>query len=229
MPHPSHCILCNLDFENIILLKQQIVFFWKILRLNWTRGVWYLCGVFLDLKKAFDSVNHEVLIVKLSKFSFSPAVIKWIKSYLTDRRQCVRVDQVTSQVVDNHVGVPQGSTLGPLLFSLFINDLPEACPPTVTCQMYADDAVIYLHAKNKKQAGEELSASMVNIFDWLINSCLQLNVDKTVCMFFSKSVNRDRDPEVTVAGKRLSVVHEFKYLGIVLDSKLTFKTQVKKL
>lgn len=144
-------------------------------------------AVFLDLKKAFDSVNHGVLIVKLSMFNFSPAVIKWIKSYLTDRKQCVRMDQVTSQVVDNHVGVPQGSTLGPLFFSLFINDLREACPPTVTCQMYADDAVIYLHAKNMKQAGEELSASMVNISDWLINSCLHLNVDKTVCMFFSKS------------------------------------------
>ena len=87
-----------------------------------------------------------------------------------------------------------------------------------------DEAVIYSHAKNKKQAAEELSAPMVNISDWLTNSCFHLNVGKTPCMFFSKS--RDPKPEVTVAGKSLSVVDKFKYLGIVLDSQLAFKTQV---
>lgn len=138
------------------------------------------------------------------------------------------MDNNISQITDINLGVPQGSILGPLLFSLYINDLPEVCPPTVTCQMYADDTVIYLHATNKRQAAEELSAAMINISNWLVNLCLHLNTDKTVCMFFSKSTNRDPDPDVIVAGKRLPVVQELKYLGIILDSRLTFKTQVKK-
>ncbi len=83
---------------------------------------------------------------------------------------------------------------------LYMNDLPEDCPPTVTCQMYADDAVIYVH--------EEL-ASVVNIFNWLANSCLHLSVNQTVCMFFSKSANTD--PDSITEGKRCSVVQEFKY------------------
>ena len=94
--------------------------------------------------------------------------------------------------------------------------------------MYADDTVIYVHAINKRKAAQELSATMINISNWLANSCLHLNTDKTVCMFFSKSANRDPDPDVIVAGKRLPVVQEFKYLGIIIDSRLSFKTQVKK-
>lgn len=85
--------------------------------------------------------------------------------------------------------------------------------------------IIYVHAKNKKQYAKELSASMVSISNWLTNSCLHLNTSKTVCM---KSANKDPDPEVTVAGRTLSIVHEFKYLGIILDIQLTFKSQVKK-
>ena len=85
--------------------------------------------------------------------------------------------------------------------------------------------------KTTCQALEKLSAAMVNISNWLANSCLHLNVDKTVrillCYYMSKSANSNPDPDVTVEGRRLSVVQEFKYLGIIIDSKLTFKTQVK--
>lgn len=95
------------------------------------------------------TVNHEILIKKLLKYTFSTRVIKWIKSYLTDRQQCVRVDNKISQSLTNSVGVPQGSILGPLLFSLYINYLPDVCAPAVNCQMYADDTIIYLDAKTK--------------------------------------------------------------------------------
>lgn len=185
-------------------------------------------AIYLDLKKAFDTVNHDILIAKLTKFNFSPSVITQIKSYLAERKQCVRIGDKISQIVKNCVGVPQGSTLGPLLFSLYINDLPDVCSPLVTCQMYADDTVIYLHSKNKKGAADELSAAMANVSNWLTSSCLHLNISKSVCMFFSKSANKDPEPAVLVAGRKLLVVNEYKYLGIVIDSQLTFKTQVKK-
>lgn len=121
----------------------------------------------------------------MSNYNFSTKVIKLIIWYLTDGQQCVQIGSAISQLLTNSVGVLQGSILGPLLFSLYYNDLPDVCAPTVNCQMIcADDTVIYLYAKSKKQTAEELSAEMVNITNWLKKSCLHLTVSKTVCMFF---------------------------------------------
>lgn len=103
-------------------------------------------GQFLDLKKAFDTVNHQILIRKLANLNFSPDALNWMKSYLSGRIQCVRVGNETSPFLCNEMGVPQGSILGPILFSLYINDLPSVCTGCVI-QMYADDTVLYAHAK----------------------------------------------------------------------------------
>lgn len=186
-------------------------------------------AVFLDLRKAFDTVNHQILITKLSHFNFSCKTLNWFESYISSRIQCVRVQNTKSMFRDNNLGVPQGSVLGPLLFSLFINDLPNCCPPSVTCQMYADDAVLYVHAKNKKQAAQELTVAMDNVYNWLESSQLQLNISKTVCMYFSKKTNTDSDPNILIQGKKMEVVQEFKYLGITIDSQLGFKQHVKRI
>lgn len=185
-------------------------------------------AVFIDLRKAFDTVNHQILMTKLSYFDLSLCTMKWIESYMVQRKQCVRVHNSKSATSKNPLGVPQSSILGPLLFSLYINDLPSSCTSNVTCQMYADDAVVYVHAKNKHQAAQDLSAAMINVSNWLQFSDLHLNVSKNVCMFFSKKASTDGDPDVFVHGTKLKIVHEFKYLGIVIDSQLCFKQQVKR-
>ena len=126
------------------------------------------------------------------------------------------------------MGVPQGSILGPLLFSLYVNDLPSIC---IGCeaQMYADDTIIYVHAKTKKEATLKLNSTMENVTTWLENSHLCLNVSKTVCMFFSKTHSAsDCEHKVYVSGENIQVVSHVKYLGIILDSNLSFKKQVKK-
>lgn len=94
--------------------------------------------------------------------------------------------------------------------------------------MYADDTVIFVHANSAAQAADLLSNSMQKITEWLNHNCLQLNVSKTVCMFFSKSKSRCVEPDVVVAGKRLQVVSDFKYLGVYIDNNLTFKLHIKK-
>ena len=134
-------------------------------------------AVFLDLKKAFDTVNHNVLLKKLNRFKMSSSAMKWFKSYLGERQQCVRVNGVKSHMNTNNMGVPQGSVLGPLLFTMYINDLPSCCPD-VNCQMYADDTVIHVSTKTSRLAGEHLTQALFHISEWLELSHLTLNVQK---------------------------------------------------
>lgn len=114
-------------------------------------------AVFLDFKKAFDTVNHNVLLSKLSKFNLSVNTMIWMESYLNNRKQCTRVGDKCSSFANCISGVPQGSILGPLLFCIYINDLPQTCPD-VNIQMYADDTVIFTHARSKEHAAAKLTA-----------------------------------------------------------------------
>ncbi len=141
-------------------------------------------AVFLDLQKSYDTLNHNILLSKLSFFNFSEDTIKWIESYLTSRKQCTRIKTHISSLRDCSTGVPQGSTLGPLLFSLYLNDFPDVCPD-VHIQMYADDTVIYVHDKTKEQVAHKLSIAMTKILDWFTQCCLTLNVQKSACMYFN--------------------------------------------
>lgn len=184
-------------------------------------------AVFLDLKRAFDTVDHQVLLSRLTHFNFSAHAIEWFKSYLSNRRQFVTVDGVKSPCLDCPVGVPQGSVLGPLLFSLFINTLPNSCQ-NIHTQMYADDAVIFTPAKNIQEASRILTSAASDVQDWLTKSCLLLNTKKTVCMMFSKRKQTITHSNVFFNGVELELVTDFKYLGVILDPTLTFKNQVKK-
>jgi len=173
-------------------------------------------AVFLDLRK--DTVNHKVLIARLSNFNLSSSAIKWIESYLTGRSQCVSVNNHRSSVLNLHTGVPQGSILGPLLFSVYINDLPSVCPDVNTL-MDTDDTVIYVHAMTKHLAAAKLTTAMDQITNWLNRSCLQLNIDTTMGMVLTKRQCN------TVSN--IMIVPQVKYLGIIIDSNLSFKTHIR--
>ena len=188
----------------------------------------FVGAVFLDLKRAFDTINHSVLLAKLTQFNFSNSALCWMKSYLSDRKQAVQIEHFQSTFLTCFAGVPQGSVLGPILFSLYVNDLPNVCK-TVKMQLYADDTVLYVHAKTKSEAAAILSGAMVPVSHWLHDACLHLNTKKTVCMFFSRQPAEGEQPSVLVNGERLDVVEQFKYLGVVFDSNLNFKQHVKKI
>uniref|UniRef100_A0A3P9H9W6 Reverse transcriptase domain-containing protein n=1 Tax=Oryzias latipes TaxID=8090 RepID=A0A3P9H9W6_ORYLA len=184
-------------------------------------------AVFLDLKKAFDTINHKKLLTKLTKFNFSSSTIKWIESYLSKRSQSVRINHYHSSPLPISTGVPQGSILGPLLFSLYINDLPSVCSNAFT-QMYADDTVIYSHGNNTSEVAEKLTETMGHVAKWLEQSSLCLNVNKTVAMFFSKTNRKNILADVFVAGKKIDIVEKFEYLGILIDTTFNFKSQIQK-
>ena len=185
-------------------------------------------AVFLDLRKAFDTVNHRVLLSKLSQYNLSDDTLQWLQSYLSNRMQCVRTNNALSSLKSCTTGVPQGSILGPLLFSIYINDLPTVCKD-INIIMYADDAVIYVHGMEMEQVASKLSSAMNDIQNWLKSSCLTLNVKKTVGMFFTKSYKPKKMPDIFVNGEKISIATDLKYLGVHLDQTLSFKKHIKKL
>lgn len=184
-------------------------------------------AVFLDLKRAFDTVDHQILLTKLSEFNFSAQGLNWFGSYIADRKQCVVVDGVKSPYLDFPVGVPQGSILGPLLFSFYINDFFDVCKG-VNAQLYADDAVIFAPAKNTTEAAQTLTTAMVHVQDWLTKTCLSLNVKKSVGMIFAKQPPKIVHSGVFLGGEELALVNEFRYLGVTLDSTLSFRKHIKR-
>uniref|UniRef100_A0A3B3BZN4 Reverse transcriptase domain-containing protein n=1 Tax=Oryzias melastigma TaxID=30732 RepID=A0A3B3BZN4_ORYME len=188
----------------------------------------FLGAVFLDLGKAFDTVNHSVLLTKLSKFNFSNNTVSWIESYLHDRRQTVSINNCGSGSLKLTSGVPQVSILGPLLFSLYINDLPSVCPEA-ECIMYADDTVFFVHGRSKTAVTAKFAKAMSCVGSWLQESCLELNISKTVGMYFSKTNRASPDPDIEINGEKIEIVSHFKYLGLTIDSQLSFKTHIEKL
>ena len=186
-------------------------------------------AVFLDLKRAFDTVNHSILISKLANYNFSQNTLAWFTSYLSNRNQCVMINNTKSSFSQIKTGVPQGSVLGPILFSLYINDLPKSCQGA-DFQMYADDAVIYAHGTTATAVSKKLTEYLEAVANWLDNSCLTLNVDKTVSMCFSSG--RRPTPttlNISINNQSITQVSEVNYLGLILDYHLKFDKHVKKI
>lgn len=168
-----------------------------------------------------------MLLSKLSTHNVSANAIEWMASYLHNRQHCTRIKGTSSSSLDCPTGVPQGSVLGPLLFSIYINDLPSICPE-FRIQMYADDTVIYVHAKSKQHAASLLSGAMEKIADWMTYSCLILNYSKTVSMYFSIRGSSCTPPVISIKGQKVQDVQQVKYLGVFIDSGLTFKKHITK-
>ena len=206
--------------------ESACVFLTEFLRHNIDRGG-VVGAVFLDLRKAFDMISHQKLLLKLQKFNFAAKSIDWIRSYLENRTQCVKINNKYSNFKSYPKGVPQGSRISPILFSLYINDLPNVCPDVHT-QMYADDTAIFYHGKDPGEVAVALSKAMNSISAWLTKNELSLNVDKTVAIYFGKK-DLPNPPPITVEGSTLNTVSSVKYLGVHFDSTLKFKTHIQKL
>ena len=140
--------------------------------------------VFIDLKKAFDTVDHGILCKKLEYYGIQERQLAWFKSYLANRKQFSRVNGIDSKVEEINVGVPQGSCLGPLLFLIYINDLPRSVPGS-RVSMYADDTSICHQSFDIAQMNEAINSDLAKVEKWLKGNKLSLNVTKTHAMLVS--------------------------------------------
>ena len=178
---------------------------------------------YTDFSKAFDRILHRLLLKKLCKMGIHSSLLEWLESYLCNRKQFVKLSGFISKQIDVTSGVPQGSHLGPLLFILFMNDVPDILSYS-KCLMFADDLKIYCPVKSVLDA-TNLQRDLDKLSSWCQQNCLFLNIDKCKVM----SVHRKRCP-ITFAYhldqiplERLSVV---KDLGVMLDSTLSFTLHV---
>ena len=188
-------------------------------------------SIFIDFSKAFDTINHKILLQKLQYFMLTPDSIQLIHNYLTDRKQCVCVGKRISRTLPLTCGVPQGSVLGPLLFLLYINDLSN-CLTEVEISQYADDTVISASDSNQLLIRDTLTINLENLSQWCEQNKLTINVDKTKSMYFgTRNMIKGLDKGVIthLKNKKLQNVDHYKYLGVILDNNLNFKLHIDNL
>uniref|UniRef100_A0A8K9WUZ7 Reverse transcriptase domain-containing protein n=1 Tax=Oncorhynchus mykiss TaxID=8022 RepID=A0A8K9WUZ7_ONCMY len=190
----------------------------------------YCAAVFIDLAKAFDSVNHHILIGRLDSLGFSNDCLAWFTNYFSDRVQCVKSEGLLSGPLAVSMGVPQGSILGPTLFSVYINEVALAAGESLI-HLYADDTILYTSGPSLDTVLTTLQASFNAIQLSFRGLQLLLNTSKTKCMLFNRSlpVPTRLSNITTLDGSDLEYVENYKYLGVWLDCKLSFQTHIKHL
>ena len=186
-----------------------------------------MIAAFVDLSKAFDTVNTNILINKLQHAGIRDNVLKWCMNYLSNRYQCTFANGKKSELLPVTCGVPQESVLGPLFFLVYVNDIQEA---VTNCgiKLYADDTVLYQSGVNGLEANTKLQGS-VNLFkEWCDTNALTINASKTKVMTFASrsKVKKCRDVDIRIGNEKLKLDPCFKYLGINLDSPLNFSKHV---
>lgn len=184
------------------------------------------CAVaFVDLSKAFDTINHEILIAKLSRqFGFSSAAADWVKSYLTNREQRVCVEGVESDFLPVSSGVPQGSILGPLLFIMFINDMWHSLAHSRLI-LYADDASLLVTASTTASLQDKLNFDLNSLAEYCCKHKLFINTKKTKVMVFSPTCPSLDNLIFNIRGENIEIVDTFKYLGYHFDRRLSFTSE----
>ena len=143
----------------------------------------HVIGIFLDFSKAFDSVDHSILLDKLHHYGIRGSALDWFRSYLSNHQQFVTYNDVSSGTKVLKCGVARGSILGPLLFPIFINDLADICKHTMPIFL-ADDSNLFINGKDASKIELELNEELSNIASWLKINKLSLNVNKTKFMIF---------------------------------------------
>lgn len=191
---------------------------------NWKMAVHdkkVVIAVFLDLRRAFETVDQNILLKKLEMYGVNDVELSWFRTYVKDRKQRTKINGILSEEIDVVLGVPQGSVLGVLLFLIYINDMEKAVT-LAKLVLFADDALLYVTGDSVESCLEVINADLKNLNLWFKMYKLKLNVDKTKCMILNGSTNED----VKIEDQIVQKVSVIKYLGVMIDDKLEFKEHI---
>ena len=187
------------------------------------------CSVFIDLSKAFDTVDHEILLKKLLRYGFRGLPLQLIQSYLTNRNQYAFVNGTKSNLRRVKCGVPQGSTLGPLLFLIYVNDLPYVSD--FTTKLFADDTVLTMANSCMRTLQHDVNKELTKIDEWMRLNKLSLNYSKTKYMLITNKTKSEDliNGNITIGKHKIEQVTQIKYLGVTFDNKLTWKPHIQEI
>ena len=190
-------------------------------------------GIFLDLSKAFDSLEHDVVYKKLEMYGIRGVCLEWFKSYLTNRSMIVECkagdsgEKCTSELMPVQFGTPQGSCLGPLIFLIFCNDLEKKLT-FLSCIQFADDTTLYITHTKLNYIRFCVETDLSTLQDWFLANKLTLNVGKSVCILFGQKSGRTERLDAKLCNEKIPQVKSTKFLGMWIDDALSWNEHVTK-
>ena len=189
----------------------------------------FSAGIFIDLKKAFDTVDHNILLQKLNHYGIRGKTLDMLTSYLSNRSHCTQINNTFSNFVKQNHGVPQGSVLGPLFFIIYINDLNGAIKNSTTIH-FADDTSLICSEKSLKKLNKMVNRDLSVLVQWLRSNKICLNTSKTeIILFRKKNKNINKTLNFRLSGQRMKLSKSTKYLGVIIDEHLDWNIQLNNL
>ena len=195
-------------------------------------------SVSIDLSKAFDTLDHNILLFKLDYYGIKNTEYNWFKSYLSQRTQIIKIHDTLSSPLPMQTGVPQGSILGPLLFILYMNDICESSN-LFDFVLYADDTTLsaplgtfIYNPQHRNQIPVNINSELNKIYQWLSTNKLSLNIEKTKFMVFhfnQKRIDKSKIPHLEINGIPIKQVHDFNFLGLTISDTLSWHAHIEKI
>ena len=182
----------------------------------------FSAAVFVDMAKAFDTVNHTLLLTKLQRYKISPQVLQLLTSYISGRAQKVMFQSKTSSCLPLVRGIAQGSILGPLLFNIYVNDLPlHISDSDTSAELFADDLILHLSGPSVNELEAHLNNSLTQLHTWCSNNQMCVNPSKSECMLIASRQKRqrleDKSLNIKYNGNQITQVSSHKHLGVIID------------
>ena len=190
----------------------------------------YVLGIFIDLSKAFDTIDHKYLVQKLERYGIRGSSNKLIKSYLSNRQQYTECLGEKSELLQVEYGVPQGSVLGPLLFLIYINDIINCSPGDGEFILFADDTNIFVSAKSLDEAYSKANKLLESLTQYMIFNKLHINMTKCSYILFKPNGKHTEEPlphhQLVINNTIIKQVSHTKFLGVIIDENLSWDNHI---